>query len=105
VTPEGKVKKKVKEVLTNLGAYYVMPNTGGYGSSGAPDFLVCFQGHFIGIECKAGDNSLTALQLHHGMYIGEAGGRWIMVNESNLIELECMLAGIYLPILGARLNE
>ena len=39
-TPEGKVKKAVRRVLDELGAYYVMPVTGGYGKQGAPDFLV-----------------------------------------------------------------
>ena len=29
-TPESKVKKRVKEVLDELGAYYFMPATGGY---------------------------------------------------------------------------
>ena len=61
-TPEGKVKKGVRQVLDKLGAYYVMPVTGGYGVQGAPDFLVCFKGRFIGIETKAGKNQLTLLQ-------------------------------------------
>ena len=48
MTPEGKVKQKVKEVLKDLGAYYVMPVTSGYGNSGAPDFLVCYEGRKSG---------------------------------------------------------
>ena len=39
MTPEGKVKDKVKKILKELKAYYIMPATGGYGSSGAPDFV------------------------------------------------------------------
>ena len=62
MTPEAKVKKKVRDVLKALGAYYVMPITGGYGNSGAPDFVVCLRGRFIGIECKAGKGKTTALQ-------------------------------------------
>ena len=50
MTPERRVKTQVRKVLDKLGAYYVMPVTGGYGNSGAPDFLVCLQGRFIGIE-------------------------------------------------------
>ena len=61
-TPEGKVKKGVRQVLDGLGAYYVMPVTGGYGKQGAPDFLVCYQGKFFGIETKAGKGKTTALQ-------------------------------------------
>lgn len=62
MTPEGKVKAKVRAVLKELGAYYVMPVTGGYGASGAPDFLVCWRGRFFGVECKANGNRPTALQ-------------------------------------------
>ena len=39
-----------------MGCYYAMPATGGYGLSGTPDFLVCYQGAFAAIECKAGKN-------------------------------------------------
>ena len=65
MTPEGKVKKSVRQVLDRLGAYYVMPVTGGYGRQGAPDFLVCYRGKFYGIECKANGGKTTALQDKH----------------------------------------
>ena len=39
-----------------------MPSTGGYGSSGVPDIITCYEGRFIGIECKANGNKPTALQ-------------------------------------------
>ena len=73
-TPEKKVKRSVRQVLDKLGAYYVMPVTGGYGVSGAPDFLVCLKGKFIGIETKAGKNQLTLLQEKNLREISEAGG-------------------------------
>ena len=41
MTPEGAVKKRVKEILKDLGAWYAMPMGTGYGHSGVPDFLVC----------------------------------------------------------------
>ena len=50
MTNEAKVKKKVRETLKALGAYYVMLVTSEYGSSGAPDFLVCWRSLFFGIE-------------------------------------------------------
>lgn len=88
MTPEAKVKKKVREVLQALGAYYVMPMTGGYGNSGAPDFVVCLRGRFIGIECKAGKGKLTALQKKNLAEIESAGGLAIVVNEENVNELK-----------------
>ena len=86
-TPESRVKKRVKEVLKNLGAYYVMPVTSGYGNSGAPDFLVCYQGKFIGLECKAGKGRVTALQQRNLDLIDLAGGWSFVINEENVEQL------------------
>ena len=88
MTPEAKVKKKVRETLKALGAYYVMPVTSGYGSSGAPDFLVCWRSLFFGIECKAGKNTTTALQDLNIDVIRKAGGKAIVINEDNADQLE-----------------
>ena len=62
MTPEAKVKKKVAARLKTLGAYYFYPVTGGYGKSGVPDIIGCYEGKFFGIECKAGRNKPTPLQ-------------------------------------------
>ena len=86
-TPESKVKKRVKEILKVIGAYYVMPVTSGYGNSGAPDFLVCYQGRFIGIECKAGKGRVTALQQKNLALIDGAGGWTFVINEENVEQL------------------
>lgn len=91
MTPEAKVKVKVAKILREFGAYYVMPVTGGYGNSGAPDFLVCYQGKFIGIECKAGKGRLTALQEHNLINIRKSGGHAIMVNEENINDVKNIL--------------
>ncbi|MFZ8974102.1 MAG: hypothetical protein ACO2ZD_08400 [Pseudomonadales bacterium] len=84
MTPEGKVKKKVVDILKAAGAYYFFPATGGFGRSGVPDIFVCFKGRFMGIECKAGDNTPTALQQRELMRIIDAGGSAFVVNEESL---------------------
>jgi len=91
MTPEGKVKKRVKEILKELGAYYVMPVTGGYGNSGAPDFLVCYRGIFFGIETKAKGGKVTALQQKNLHQIQESGGQQIVVSEGNVEHLKDFL--------------
>jgi hypothetical protein len=91
MTPEAKVKKKIKLALANLGAYYAMPATGGYGSSGVPDFLVCLRGRFVAIEAKAGKGKATALQEFNLRIIRETGGVALIVNESNVDQLEEIL--------------
>ena len=51
MTPEAKVKKVVVKHLKSMGAYYFYPVTGGYGGSGVPDIVACYDGKFFGIEC------------------------------------------------------
>ena len=87
MTPEAKVKKKVRETLKALGAYCTMPVTGGYGVSGAPDIIVCHQGRFIGIECKANGNKPTPLQERALRAIKDAGGASIVIDENNADQL------------------
>jgi hypothetical protein len=90
-TPEKKVKKKVRSLLDELGAYYVMPVTGGYGTQGAPDFLVCLKGRFVGIETKAGKGKTTALQDLNLQKIRDAGGVALVIYETDLDVLRHML--------------
>ena len=53
MTPEGKVKKKVKEYHQSIGAWYYMPVSNGMGRVGCPDILVCYKGMFMAFETKA----------------------------------------------------
>lgn len=94
MTPEAKVKKKVRAILEERGAYYAMPVTGGYGASGVPDFLICHHGRFIGVECKANGNKPTALQLSAMKKIELAGGTTLVIDETNLNQLDTLLKGI-----------
>ena len=87
MTPEAKVKKKVKDILKSLNAYYAMPVGTGFGNSGVPDFLVCYQGKFIGIECKANGNKPTALQMFNLCEIRRCGGIGLVIDETNVDEL------------------
>jgi len=88
------VKKKVVDVLKSNGAYYFYPVTGGYGRSGVPDIICCYHGVFIGIECKAGSNKPTPLQEAEMRKIRDAGGITLVVNETNINEVDTLLKGI-----------
>jgi hypothetical protein len=59
--PESKVKADVKAYLTSIGAYWFMPVQMGYGAS-TLDFLVCYRGRFVAVECKAKGKMPTARQ-------------------------------------------
>lgn len=93
MTPEAKVKKKVADALKKLGAYYFYPVTGGYGRSGVPDIVGCYEGKFFGIECKAGKGKTTALQEMNLKQIMAAGGISAVVNEDNVHTVADILNG------------
>lgn len=96
MTPEARVKKAVKKILDDLGAWYFNPSMTGFGRAGIPDFVVCWRGRFFGIECKAGDNLPTPLQQRELKGIEEHGGFSIVIRETNIHELkekmECWVA-------------
>jgi Holliday junction resolvase len=94
MTPEAKVKKKVVDVLKKYGAYYFFPATGGYGRSGVPDIVCCYRGVFIAIECKAGTNKPTPLQEAEMGKIRKAQGFVLVVNETNISDVDVMLKDI-----------
>lgn len=86
-TPEKRVKTKVESILKGEGAYYFFPATHGYGRSGVPDIIACVNGHFLAIECKAGGNKPTALQVREIENIRAAGGVAVVANEENWDEV------------------
>ena len=89
-TPEAKVKAKVTGILKSHKAYFFYPFSGGFGTSGIPDIVGCVNGKFFGIECKAGNNKPTALQLKELRKIMDAGGYCVVVNEDNVEELNAL---------------
>lgn len=91
MTPEAKVKKKVVDILKKHGAYYFFPATGGFGRSGVPDIVCCYNGLFLAIECKAGSNKPTALQEKEIEKIRDAYGIAMVVSEVNLHDVENFL--------------
>lgn len=90
-TPEAKVKAKVVKQLKEIGAYYFSPVTGGYGRSGVPDIVACINGRFVGIECKAGKGTTTALQDKNLQAIKDSGGTALVINEQNVDSLTAIL--------------
>lgn len=96
-TPESKVKSSVTTILKKLGIYYFYPVTGGYGSSGVPDIICCYNGVFVAIECKAGHNKPTPLQEAQMQKIRQAGGYTIVINEENVSILESWLLNLLEP--------
>ena len=94
-TPESKVKAAVKKILDELDIYHFSPFQAGMGRAGIPDIICCYNGKFVGIECKAGKGKTTALQDRELNAIAAAGGYTFVARETNLEELreelECLI--------------
>ncbi len=84
MTPEAKVKKQIRAMLDAHGVYYAMPMGTGYGNSGVPDFLCCYNGFFLAVEAKAGKGKTTALQDANIERIRVARGVALVINETTL---------------------
>jgi len=58
-TPEGKLKDKVKKLLTERDAWFYMPVQNGMGRVGIPDIIGTYRGRFFAIETKAPNKNPT----------------------------------------------
>lgn len=94
MTPEGKVKARLKKQLNELGIYHFSPFQAGMGRAGIPDVIGCYRGVFVAFECKAGSNKPTALQEREMQAIREAGGHAYVINEDNVNDLQEILKWI-----------
>jgi hypothetical protein len=97
-TPESKVKAKVVATIKRYDAFYFFPATHGYGRSGVPDIICCLNGVFIAIECKAGSNKPTALQEFEMDKIKNSGGYALVVNETNIGDVEILFKKVSLLV-------
>ena len=86
-TPEGKVKRKVTELLKKYSdLYYEMPVPGGYGKSGL-DYIGCYKGKFFSVETKAPGKKPTDRQQLTISAITRAGGA-VFVIDGDTTELK-----------------
>jgi hypothetical protein len=88
MTPEGKVKMRVKVMLDMFDAYRFMPVQTGFGVP-TLDFLVCIRGHFIAIETKAPGKKPTERQETTIEQIKSAGGHVFVVDNDETLALAC----------------
>ena len=93
-TPERKVKDKVTALLQQYGAYFFSPPSNGFGRAGIPDIIGCLHGRYIAIECKAGKNKPTALQLRELELTHRAGGVALIIHENNISDVALALQSI-----------
>jgi len=82
VTPEGKVKKRVNDVLKVFGprVWRFMPVQTGYGAP-ALDYLLCVGGIFVAVETKVKGKRMTPLQESTAAAIVGANGFVFVVSD------------------------
>jgi len=86
-TPEGKVKKKVTDLLKSHKIWYFFPANNGFGKAGIPDIIAIVNGKFMGVEVKADRTKKpSALQKKCGEEIQRAGGWWFLVYDQDTID-------------------
>jgi hypothetical protein len=90
MTPEGKVKARLRKLAKRLlGIYRCAVITSGMGTAGTPDELWCVNGRFIGVEVKAAENKRpTKLQTLRLREILIAGGLSFVVHKDNIEAFE-----------------
>lgn len=91
---EKKFEEKVKKWLKEHGAWYVKTWSNGVQRSGIPDLIVCWKGHFIGLELKAENGRPSALQMHEVEQIWKAGGKAFITRPSDWEEVKKILLSL-----------
>jgi len=91
LTPEAKVKARVRKILDEMGIYHFMPPANGFGRAGIPDIVGCYAGRFVAFECKAGKGKTTALQDRELENIRKAKGLAFVINEENVEQIKELL--------------
>ena len=78
-TPESDFKRQLRKYLDDRGIYYTNVQ-GGFGvAPGAPDMILCVEGHFIAFESKTYKGRQSDDQRIHQAKIEASGGKYHLV--------------------------
>ena len=84
MTSERAIKNSILKYLRGLRPpVYVFPTTNyaGWGVTGAPDYIICYKGLFVGLEVKRADGVLSDVQRHNKSRIEASGGVMYVVRS------------------------
>lgn len=94
-TPEGKIKQKIKALLTRHKVYYFMPVGWQFGRQGIPDIICCIGGRMVAIEVKADGGKVSPAQEMEIARINKCGGLAFVAQGMEGIEkVEALLEGL-----------
>ena len=78
---EKSIVASISKALRARGAYVAKIHGSFYGSSGIPDLVCCYRGHFIGLEVKRPGNKATPIQEAQMEGIRRAEGIAVVVTD------------------------
>ncbi len=78
---ESELIRRIKRWCDDNGVYYIRNVGGLFCRRGIPDFVMCLNGIFVGIECKVKGRRLTKIQSIEMSRIVESGGKAYVVND------------------------
>lgn len=84
ITEEGKLIKLLSSTLPYLDRCYVVRQEAIH-RVGTPDYIICFEGVFVGIELKDDQGVQSKLQIEKQQKISAAGGEYILADSVNPI--------------------
>ncbi len=94
-TPEWHEKKEICKHLDSIGAWHFKPTTMGFGVSGVPDIVFCYNGKFGAIEVKREGKQPTKLQQKRIEEVEAAGGLAFWGTAARVIPLLRMMERAY----------
>lgn len=88
---EKNFENKVKKWLKEHGAWYVKTWSNGVQRAGIPDLIICWKGHFLGVELKAENGKPSDLQRYEIEQIRKSGGTALVLKPSGFEEFKKFL--------------
>lgn len=87
MTPESKVKSKIRKYLRDNGWYYRAIGSNQYTRGGLPDTFAIKDGVVLFIECKSATGKLSGSQIETMFEIKNRGGNYIVAySKEDVIE-------------------
>lgn len=87
VKKETPLQERIQALIRRKGGYVIKQHGDMISEPGIPDLLACYQGIFLGIEVKIGNNTPSPQQGIHCRNIWKAGGIAAIVWDTDSVDL------------------
>ena len=81
MTPEGELKKRIREYLESRGAFWSNVSGGAYSKPGDPDIVACYRRFYIAIEAKSDAGRQSNVQKQREAEIRRTGGIYMIARS------------------------